>query len=376
MKEIKSFMVMDILELAKELERKGREVIHMEVGEPDLDTPHPIKMAGISSMKRGCVKYTHSMGAFELRETICEFYRKKYGISLSTEEVAVTPGSSPAMLLVFALIVEKGDRILVTDPHYPCYPNFIRFFGGRPVFIPLSEEEDYQIDIKIFKRLSKGAKAIVLNSPANPTGAVIKREVLEEIARSGLIIVSDEIYHGLTYEGEEICVRELTDRAFIINGFSKAFSMTGWRLGYAIFPEKFSREIQKLQQNFFISTSAFVQEAGIEALKNREKYVERMKKIFRKRRDFLLSELKKKGFPVRFIPSGAFYFMLDIRRYGKKSLEFARECLLKTGVGVAPGIDFGSQGEGYVRLSYAVSIPRIKEGIKRLKKFVENLKES
>jgi len=374
LKNIKSFMVMDILELAQEMERKGEKIIHMEVGEPDFDTPTSIKNYAIRALKRGVVKYTHSMGSFELREEIGNFYKKRYGISIEPEEVVVTQGSSPAMFLIFAILIERGDKILLTDPHYPCYPNFIRFFGGIPVFIPLSEEENYQIDIKTFKKLSRGAKAIIVNSPANPTGAVMEKEVMREIADSGLFVISDEIYHGLTYEGEEISMRQLTDRSFIINGFSKAFSMTGWRLGYAVFPKKFYRDIQKLQQNFFISANAFVQKAGICALRNGWKDVERMRDVFRKRRDFLVSELKNNGFPVRFIPGGAFYFMLNIKNLKMKSLKFAVECLKKAKVAVAPGIDFGSRGEGFVRLSYSISIPKMKEGIKRLKEFCEEVK--
>jgi aspartate/methionine/tyrosine aminotransferase len=374
LKMIKSFMVMDILELAKEMERRGEKIIHMEVGEPDFDTPSAIKNYAIKALKSGEVKYTHSMGSFELREEIGNFYKRRYGISIEPEEIVVTQGSSPAMFLIFALLIEKGDKILLTNPHYPCYPNFIRFFGGIPVFIPLSEEENYQIDIKRFKKLSRGAKAIVINSPANPTGAVIEREVMEEIADSGLFVISDEIYHGLTYEGEEISMRQLTNRSFVINGFSKAFSMTGWRLGYAIFPGKFYRDIQKLQQNFFISANAFVQKAGIYALKNGWKDVERMREAFRKRRDFLVSELKKNSFPVKFISRGAFYFMLNIKNLKMKSFKFAVECLKKTKVAVAPGIDFGSRGEGFVRLSYTISIPKMKEGIQKLKEFCGEIK--
>ncbi len=369
LKNITSFMVMDILELAKEMERKGEKIIHMEVGEPDFDTPSSIKNYAIKSLKNGFVKYTHSMGSFELREEICNFYKKRYGVSIEPDEVVITQGSSPAMFLIFALLIERGNRILLTDPHYPCYPNFIRFFGGKPVFIPLSEEENYQIDLKMFKKLSKRAKAIILNSPANPTGAVIEKEVMEEIASSGLYVISDEIYHGLTYEGEELSMKQFTNRSFIINGFSKAFSMTGWRLGYAIFPKKFYRDIQKLQQNFFISANAFVQMAGMYAIKYGWKEVERMRENFRRRRDFLVSELKKNGFSVKFIPKGAFYFMLNIKNLKKKSLEFALECLKSEKVAVAPGIDFGSRGEGFVRLSYTISIEKIKEGIRKLKNF-------
>lgn len=364
---------MDILERAKELERGGEKVIHLEVGEPDFQTPLPVKRAGIEGIRKNLTYYTHSMGMDDLREEIAKFYYAKYGVNISPDEIFITSGSSQAIFAIFACLIENGDRVIMTDPHYPCYPNFVKFFGGKPIFVPLYESENYILDVSRIKKLPK-AKVIIVNSPCNPTGAVYPQDVLKSLAELGITVVSDEVYHGLTYEGEERTMREFTKNSFVIGGFSKAFSMTGWRLGYAIFPGKYYRSIQKIQQNFFISTNAFVQYAGIEALKKGLRYVKRMNAEFKRRRDFLIAVLKKYGFDVRYVPQGAFYYLLNIKKYSKNSLNFVKKLLEEKKVAFAPGEDFGTRTKGYIRISYANSCENIEEGIKRLAEWVGLIK--
>ena len=230
--EITPFLVMDILERAKELELQGEHIIHLEIGEPDFDTPQVVKDAAFRAMAAGETQYTHSQGLIELRETLGEHYLEKYGVKLSPEQFIVTSGTSPAMILIFAALVDQGDEVALTDPHYACYPNFLRLVDAKPRYVGVLEEEGFQFRPEELKsRLTARTKAIIINSPANPTGTMLTGERLGQIAELGPYIVSDEIYHGLVYEGEEHSILEYTDKAFVINGFSKLYAMTGWRRG-------------------------------------------------------------------------------------------------------------------------------------------------
>lgn len=369
---ISPFLVMEILEKASEMERRGEEVIHLEVGEPDFATPECIKEALIKAILEGKTHYTHSLGLFELRETIVEMYAKKYKVKLSPEQVVVTSGTSPAMLLVFLALINRGDEVILTDPHYPCYPSFVKIADGIPQYIKVREEEGFQyVPEGLFSRITKKTKAVVINSPSNPTGHLLDLEVMKKIAGIDPYIISDEIYHGLVYEGREHTILEFTDRAFVINGFSKCYAMTGWRLGYVIAPKEFIRTLQNLQQNFFISANAFVQWAGITALKEAGNEVEKMKRIFDTRRRFLLSRLKELGFGIKVEPTGAFYVFANAKRFTNDSLKLSLELLQKTKVGVCPGIDFGENGEGYIRFSYANSLENIEIGMKRIEEYLK-----
>lgn len=263
------FYVMDVLERAKEIESQGKSVVHFEIGESDLSTPDIICDEAIDAIRRGDTKYTYSLGIPELRCAVAQDYREKYGVDIPPERVIVTSGSSPALFLSMVSLVEPGDEIIITDPHYSCYPQIIKIAGGVPKRVRIYEEEGFQIDVDRIRRvISKRTKAIVINSPSNPTGVVLEPHVMREISELGVYVISDEIYHGLVYDGEVHTIYEFTDRAFSVNGFSKLYSMTGWRLGYFIAPPDFIRPIQKLQQNLFISPNPFVQRAGVAALKN------------------------------------------------------------------------------------------------------------
>ena len=369
--EITPFLVMEILERAVELEAKGDHIIHLEVGEPDFSTPACIKAAADRAVKEGKTGYTHSLGILPLREAIAEHYHNKYGVQVSPDQILVTAGTSPAMWLVFSAILEAGDQVILADPRYACYANYVRFCGGEPVSVDVFEEEGFQLRPEaVAAKLTPRTKAILINSPANPTGTLLSAERMAALADLGPLVLSDEIYHGLVYEGRERCILEFTDRAVVFNGFSKAYAMTGWRLGYAIVPPELIRVLQKMHQNFFISANAFVQAAGIEALRKAEPEVIRMRAIYDERRRFIIPALRRLGFGIATEPTGAFYVLANAKRFTSDSYAFAFEILEQAKVGVTPGVDFGANGEGYMRFSYANSLENIAEALRRLEAFL------
>ena len=369
--EITPFLVMEILERAVELEAKGDHIIHLEVGEPDFSTPACIKAAADRAVKEGKTGYTHSLGILPLREAIAEHYHNKYGVQVSPDQILVTAGTSPAMWLVFSAILEAGDQVILADPRYACYANYVRFCGGEPVSVDVFEEEGFQLRPEaVAAKLTPRVKAILINSPANPTGTLLSAERMAALADLGPLVLSDEIYHGLVYEGRERSILEFTDRAIVFNGFSKAYAMTGWRLGYAIVPPELIRVLQKMHQNFFISANAFVQAAGIEALRKAEPEVIRMRAIYDERRRFIIPALRRLGFGIATEPTGAFYVLANAKRFTSDSYAFAFEILEQAKVGVTPGVDFGANGEGYMRFSYANSLENIAEALRRLEAFL------
>ncbi|MBW1674215.1 MAG: aminotransferase class I/II-fold pyridoxal phosphate-dependent enzyme, partial [Deltaproteobacteria bacterium] len=235
--DFRSFIVMDVLERASVLERQGRDIIHLEVGEPDFDTPQCIKEAGIKAIRKGKTHYTHSQGIPELRDAICRHYMKKYAVNVDPEQIIITSGTSPALLLIFSTFLEPGDTIIVSNPYYPCYPNIINYVGGNCVFVNTKEDDGFQFHPEeVAKKINSHTKGILINSPSNPVGNLLSAERMKRIADLGTYIISDEIYHGLVYEGKEHTILEYTDKAFVLNGFSKLYAMTGWRLGYVIAP--------------------------------------------------------------------------------------------------------------------------------------------
>jgi (5-formylfuran-3-yl)methyl phosphate transaminase len=370
--EIPPFIVMDVLEKAQEMERKGERIIHLEVGEPDFDTPECIKEACFKAIREGKTHYTHSLGLMELREAISEDYWRKYRVKVSPEQILIASGTSPAMLILFSALLEPGDEVILSNPYYPCYPNFIRFVDGCPVFVDVKEEEGFQyLPEMIEAKLTGKVKGIMINSPSNPTGNLMSRERMEKIARLSPFIISDEIYHGLVYEGEAPSILEFTDRAFVINGFSKLYAMTGWRLGYLIAPKEFVRPMQKIQQNLFISASSFAQWGALAGLKEAGADIQRMKEIYNQRRRFLIPRLRGLGFGITVEPTGAFYILANAKRFSNDSYHFAFDILRQAKVGVTPGVDFGTNAEGYLRFSYASSMENIEEGMNRLERYLE-----
>ena len=370
--EISPFIVMDVLERAQEFERMGERVIHLEVGEPDFDTPECIKEACLRAIREGKTHYTHSLGLVELREAIAGDYWKKYRVKLSPEQILVASGTSPVLLLLFSALLEPGDEIILSNPYYPCYPNIIQFADGSPVYVDVMEKEGFQyLPEMIEEKLNSRVKGIVINSPSNPTGNVMESERMKKIVNLGTTIISDEIYHGLVYQGEAHSILEFTDRAFVINGFSKLYAMTGWRLGYVIAPREFVRPMQKIQQNLFISACSFAQWGALAGLKEAEADVQRMKEVYDRRRRTIIPKLRDLGFGITVEPTGAFYVLANAKRFSQDSYRFAFDILKEAKVGVAPGIDFGTNAEGYLRFSYANSLENIEEGMARLKKYLE-----
>ncbi|RPH48141.1 MAG: pyridoxal phosphate-dependent aminotransferase [Desulfobacteraceae bacterium] len=373
--EITPFIAMDVLEKAHEMERRGIDVIHLEVGEPDFDTPECVKDAVCKALRDGHTHYTHSLGMIELREAISEHYLNTYKVSVNPDQVVITSGTSPAMFSLFSVLLEIGDEVIISDPHYACYPNFIKFVQGEPVTVPVYEEDAFQYRPSAIKEKITGkTKAIFINSPSNPTGNLLSESRMKAIAEFSPYIVSDEIYHGLVYEGKERSILEFTQKAFVLNGFSKLYAMTGLRLGYLIAPQKFIRPVQKIQQNFFISANSIIQIAGITALKEAGEDILRMKNTYNKRRLYMISRLKKLGFGITVEPTGAFYVFANAKHISNDSYRLAFDILEKAHVGVTPGIDFGANGEGYIRFSYANSIENIAEGMKRLENYIVNRK--
>lgn len=370
--EITPFIVMDILEKAQEMERAGADIIHMEVGEPDFDTPECINEACRKAIRDGKTHYTHSLGLIELREAICEHYFTKYGVEISPDRVIVTSGTSPAMFLLFSALIERGEEVIISDPHYACYPNFISFLEGVPTRVNVFEEEGFQYTPEgIREKITPRTRGIMINSPSNPTGNVLGTERMAEIASYGIPVIADEIYHGLVYEGQEHTILEFTDNAFVLNGFSKAYAMTGWRLGYLIAPKEYIRPIQKIQQNFFISPNSFAQWGGIAALREAGDDVIRMRNVFNERRTFIIRRLREIGLGITVEPTGAFYILGNIKAFSTDSYTTAFDILEKAHVGVTPGIDFGKNCEGYIRFSYATSMEKIEEGISRIERYLK-----
>jgi len=372
--EMTPFLVMEVSERARAMERQGIDVVHLEVGEPDFDIPVPVREAVAAALAEGHTHYTHSCGDPELREAISDHYAERYAVTVEPYRIVVCSGTSPAMMLVFSALLEAGDEAIISDPGYACYPNFIRFSGGVPVPVPAAEADGFQLNPgAVRSRITDKTKAIVINSPSNPTGTLLSARRMEEISDLGVRVISDEIYHGLVYAGRERSILEFADDAVVLNGFSKLYAMTGLRLGYLIAPPEFIRPIQKMQQNLFICANSAVQRAGIAALREAGDDVERMRRTYDERRRFMIRRLRKLGFGVAVEPTGAFYVFANARHISGDSYSLAFDILERARVGVAPGIDFGAEGEGYLRFSYASSIERIAEGLDRIEGYLEAL---
>ncbi len=373
-KNITPFIVMEVLEKAAEMEKQGINVIHLEVGEPDFNVPKCVSDAVNVAFEEGRTHYTHSLGDPELRAEIANQHFSKYGVEVSPDQIIVTSGSSPAILLTLGVLCEAGDEIILSDPGYACYENFIKFIDAVPVKVKVFEEDGFQYRPSAIKKLiSAKTKAIMINSPMNPTGNLLSPEVMKEIAAFGIPVISDEIYHGLVYEDRAHSILEFTKNAFVLNGFSKLYAMTGLRLGYVIAPKECVREMQKLQQNLFICAGSTVQRAGISALRSAQNDVAEMKTTYNKRRKYLISRLQQMGFDIKVLPTGAFYVFVNVKHLSNDCYKLAFDILEHAHVGVTPGVDFGENGEGFLRFSYANSLTNIEEGMNRLEKYLKEL---
>jgi aspartate/methionine/tyrosine aminotransferase len=367
---------MEVMERAFAMEREGADIIHLEIGEPDFPAPQVATEACIQAINAGETHYTDSRGLFELRVAIASDYRRRFGVDVEPDRIVVTNGTSPAMLLVFSLLVADGDEVILGTPHYPCYPNFIRMCGGVPVLVRTDPETGYKLDVDAVRNaVTSRTRAIVVSSPANPTGAVQPKETLWGLASLEIPIISDEIYAELVYDGAKVTsALQVSDEAYVLDGFSKRYAMTGFRLGYAIVPAQSVRPIQVMQQNLFISANSFVQHAGIAVLRDGTAAIDEMRLAYTRRRRLLIDGLREFGFRIPVEPAGAFYVFADARAFDSDSLRLSFALLEQAQVGTTPGVDFGESGEGWLRFAYANSETAIREALERLGRVLPTLR--
>lgn len=372
---IQPFYVMDVLARAQAMEAKGRSVIHMEIGEPDFPTPEAIVEAGVRALKAGYTHYVPALGLPALRQAVAESYPA--GFRPDPEHVVIAPGASGALQLVFATLINPGDQVLLADPGYPCNRHFVRLFEGEAVTVPVDASTAYQLNADLIERhWSSNTVAVLLSSPSNPTGTLVPdaemMRIVETVHGLGGVIIVDEIYHGLTYGVDAVSVLSHSADVIVVNSFSKYFGMTGWRLGWLVAPGEYVPAIDKLAQNIFIAASTPAQHAALAAFEpDVQRELQRRRRVFQERRDYLLPALRQLGFDIPVTPQGAFYLYADCTRFASDSRAFALDLLEKTGVAITPGIDFGDhRPEDYVRFSYANTLENLKQGVERLRDYL------
>jgi len=366
-----------VLALAKELERGGKKIVHMEVGEPDFNTPTHIKEAAKQALDKGMTRYTPSAGLPELREAIAE-HLVKQKIEVTAKNIIVTPGAKHSIFCALAAALDPGDEVLIPSPCWT-YEAMVKIVGGQPVFIEESAESGFKLEVdKLEASITPKSRLLLLNYPNNPTGAVMNAEELKPILDIAidrdLWVLSDDIYNALVYEGEQanpLTFPGMAERTISVNGFSKTYAMTGWRVGYAVAPADFIVEMAKIQEASTTCTASFVQAAAIAALRGPQESVAEMRAEYRRRRDEIVHSLNAIEGIECLKPQGAFYVFPGIKKLGLTSLEFCESLLKSKGVAAVPGSGFGPGGEGHVRLSYATSIENIRQAIRLIKEFVE-----
>lgn len=374
---ISPFYVMELLDRAKQLEVQGKDVIHMEIGEPDFATPETVVDAAVKHILTAEVKYTPAAGLPELREKIAAFYKQRYGVNVAKERIFVTPGASGAFLLALGVSLNPGEELLMADPCYPCNSNFVKLFDARTKTIPVAAASGYQLTADCIKQhWTPAAKGALIASPSNPTGTLITPEALQQailtVNALGGCFYSDEIYHGLVYEQNAATALEFSDNVFVINSFSKYFGMTGWRIGWLIVPDEFIGATEKLAQNIFIATSTQSQYAALAAFDESTMVeLERRRLEFAVRRDFLYDNLLRLGFVIPVKPEGAFYIYANCAKFTNDSFKFALDLLEAEAVAITPGKDFGShEAHHMIRFAYTTTIGRMAIAIQRLERFI------
>ncbi|MBN2737054.1 MAG: aminotransferase class I/II-fold pyridoxal phosphate-dependent enzyme [Spirochaetales bacterium] len=367
MDNISSFLVIDFLKKAREIP----DVIHFEIGEPDIDPPPGVLLALEQAVKDKKIKYTESLGLLELREKISEHYYKSYKVNISPDRIILTVGTSGAFLVAYSICLNQNERIALTDPSYPCYRNFAYLLNIEPCTIPVDKNTAYQLLAKGLSK-EKNIKAVHIPSPSNPFGSLHTPEVMEELLhycdKKDIYFISDEIYHGLVYEKKEHTALEYSDKAIVINGFSKTYGLPGLRIGWMILPPQLVRKAEIVTQNISISVPTLSQYGALAAFDY--PYLEKIRESYKKRRDYLYKEINQL-FKVDAPPDGAFYLWADITDYSQDSLLFAQELLEKCHIAVTPGCDFGKNNtEKYIRFSYTKELNHLKEGITRLQEYL------
>lgn len=375
---ITPFYVMALLARAKELESQGRDIVHMEIGEPDFSAPDAVVEAGVRAMRAGQVKYTPAAGLPELRQALARYYAERYGVELPPRRIFITPGASGALLLALAATLNAGAGVLLADPGYPCYRNFVRLLGGEPVAVPTAAETGHRLDWPCLQAAwAPGTAGAIIASPANPTGVVLEAAALQALCdgvagRDGFLL-SDEIYHGLEYAGRCASVLQFSEQALAINSFSKYFCMTGWRLGWLVVPDSLVDGVERLAQNLFIAAPTHSQYAALAALEDPHvaAELEQRRQEFQRRRDFLQGELLRLGFGIAAAPEGAFYLYADCSRFSDDSEALASGLLEQAGVAATPGRDFGEhRAASHLRFAYTTSLERLAEGVARIERYL------
>ncbi|MEW6678343.1 MAG: pyridoxal phosphate-dependent aminotransferase [Pseudomonadota bacterium] len=372
-REIEPFRVMAILSQARALEAQGRDVIHLEIGEPDFPTPAPIIEAGRAALARGATHYTPALGLPELRQAIAEHYSRQHGVALEAERVCVTPGASGALLLAMAALFDPGDEVLMADPGYPCNRHFARLVEARAVGIPVGPESRFQLTAEqVAQAWGPRTKGVLLANPGNPTGTLTAPRELAAIhalvREKGGVLLVDEIYHALVYEAVPSTAAALGEDVVVINSFSKYFLMTGWRLGWMLAPREMIPALDRLAQNLFLAPSTVAQHAALTALSDDIRpLLEEARLALKSRRDWLAPRLRGLGLDIPVTPDGAFYLYADIHRLGQGAEALAADWLNEIGVAVTPGTDFGAHGaDRHVRFAYTTSLERIQEAVRRI----------
>ena len=369
---IEPFHVMEIAAHARALEAAGRDIIHMEIGEPDFPTPQPVIDAAQKQLASGQIYYTSALGIRPLREAISGHYKRVHGLDIAPERIIVTAGGSAALLLTCALLINRDDEILLTDPSYPCNRHFVRVMEGVPKTIASGPDKQYQFTAaQIDRAWGAKTKGMLVASPSNPTGTSLRdgelKAIVACVAAHGGALISDETYSGLNYGRKPETVLEHTDDAFSVNSFSKYFNMTGWRLGWLVAPERHVRDLEKLAQNLYISPSALSQHAALACFADAGYAIAESRRAeFQTRRDDFANALSQIGFKISITPDGGFFVYADVSAFAKDSQAFANQMLDQTGVAFAPGIDFGEyRSSEHVRMAYAVNMAKLQEGVRR-----------
>lgn len=367
----------EVLVKARALEAQGRDIVHLEIGEPDFDTPANVVDAGVKALQGGWTHYGPSAGLPELRQTVADYVARTRGVKVAPEEVVIVPGGKPIMFFAMLALVDEGDEVIYPNPGFPIYESMIKFLGGKAVPVQLKEERDFSFDVSELKALiNDRTKLIILNSPHNPTGGIMPesdvREVAKAIGERDIMVLSDEIYSRLLFEGSHFSIMSIPgfkERTILLDGFSKTYAMTGWRMGYGVMRADLAQHVARLQTNSNSCTASFTQRAGIEALTGDQSSVDEMLKHFKQRRDVVVARLNKiKGFSCR-MPRGAFYVFPNITKTGWTSKKLADALLQEAGVACLSGTAFGEYGEGYIRFSIANSIENINKALDRVEEW-------
>lgn len=370
-----------VLAKARQLEAQGRDIVHLEIGEPDFDTPINIINSAVDALKNGWTHYGPAAGLPDLRAAIAEEVSTLRNIKIDPSQVVVTPGGKPIMFFVMMALVDEGDEVIYPNPGFPIYESVINFIGAKAVPIQLKEENQFRLDVnELISLVTPKTKLIIINSPQNPTGSVLTENDLKAIAeivvKNNIIVLSDEIYSRILYSGKHksiYCYDGMPERTIILDGYSKTFAMTGWRLGYGVMPTELAEQVAKLQTNCNSCTASFTQIAGIEALRGPQDDAKKMVAEFSKRREVIVKGLNDINNVSCLIPDGAFYVFPNVSKFGVKSSELEGRILNEAGVAVLSGTSFGAFGEGYIRMSYANSIENINKALERLKEFLDKL---